>query len=563
MRNKEATPMKRTVIFLLCLLLILCGGNHASHASEEVPILGKGDYFPLEQPVQLTAWVVNAVDNISIKNSYVLDWIREETNVDLQITKEFSGSGAKDKLSLSVATAQELPDILLCTRWTKAECALYGMQGLVLPLDAYLEDCENWNKLTEICGPEHVSDLMMPDGHIYCYGAVNECFHLTHQARMWLYKDWVDLLLDGCLPETTEEFYDYLCKVATMDPNGNGIADEIPLTGQIDEGWANDPFTFLSNAFVHNNTIYGSTNQTVASGCYLEDGEVRCNWVEEEYREALRYMNRLYSEGLLHSQVFSQNQQQMTAQVEATPNVVGAVACGYIPSVRDEPRADGTWTDWVCLPPLMGPDGTRMSYQSNYDYFYNCNGLITRDCRDPETAVQLFDFLASSEGNLVQNYGIENVNWAWSDEGVGLDGGPSIYKFFWDSAEEGASVNWPADVHIGSMFDAFRLGLQVEEGTYNGEKILWECAESYDHFSPGKETVYPNIAYTAEQSQELIRYQAPIEEYVRRSLIQFVSGSMNLDANWYAYLDMLDILGQENYHALLQEAYDDYCQMNP
>ena len=38
---------------------------------------------------------------------------------------------------------------------------------------------------------------------------------------------------------------------------------------------------------------------------------------------------------------------------------------------------------------------------------------------------------------------------------------------------------------------------------------------------------------------------------------------MNLDANWYAYLDMLDILGQENYHALLQEAYDDYSQMNP
>ena len=38
---------------------------------------------------------------------------------------------------------------------------------------------------------------------------------------------------------------------------------------------------------------------------------------------------------------------------------------------------------------------------------------------------------------------------------------------------------------------------------------------------------------------------------------------MNLDANWCAYLDMLDILGQENYHALLQEAYNDYCQMNP
>lgn len=231
--------------------------------------------------------------------------------------------------------------------------------------------------------------------------------------------------------------------------------------------------------------------------------------------------------------------------------------------VRDEPRADGTWTDWVCLPPLMGPYGTRMSYQSNYDYFYNCNGLITRDCRDPETAVQLFDFLASSEGNLVQNYGIEGVNWAWTTKASAA--AAAVHLQILLGQRRGGSIRQlaGADVHIGSMFDAFRLGLQVEEGTYNGEKILWECAESYDHFSPGKETVYPNIAYTAEQSQELIRYQAPIEEYVRRSLIQFVSGSMNLDANWCAYLDMLDILGQENYHALLQEAYDDYCQMNP
>ena len=43
-----------------------------------------------------------------------------------------------------------------------------------------------------------------------------QCYHLTHQTRMWVYQPWIDQLCGGKLPETTEEFYDYLRKVATM-----------------------------------------------------------------------------------------------------------------------------------------------------------------------------------------------------------------------------------------------------------------------------------------------------------------------------------------------------------
>lgn len=110
------------------------------------------------------------------------------------------------------------------------------------------------------------------------------------------------------------------------------------------------------------------------------------------------------------------------------------------------------------------------------------------------------------------------------------------------------------------MFDAFRRGLQVEDGVFNGEKVLWECAEAYDPYSPGLDTVYPNIAYTAEQSNELVRYQASIEQYVRRAMIQFISGSMDLDRDWNGYLTMLDILGQQSYHTLLQDAYNGYAK---
>ncbi|MBR1586491.1 MAG: hypothetical protein IJ662_13205 [Clostridia bacterium] len=529
---------------------------------EEEPLLPTGDYFPLQAPVTLTAWVVNASDAFSVRDSGVLDWIEEKSRVRLEITREFTGSDAKRQLNLCIETEAQLPDILLCTRWTKAECALYGMHGLVRPLNEYLKACENWNRLNDICGAERKNDLIMPDGNIYCYGSVNECFHLTHQARMWVYQPWIDRLCGGKLPETTEEFRAYLAAVKTGDPNGNGLQDEIPLAGQISEGWAADPITFLSNAFVHNNTIFGSTNQTVAAGCYVQEGKVHCNWVEDGYREALRYLRDLYRDGLLYGQTFTQNERQLNARVHAEPHLVGAVAGGYFPTLADQQLPGGAWSEWTCLPPLQGPDGTRLSYQSAYDYLYNCNGLLTRDCRYPEIAVQLFDLLASSEGTLVQNYGKEGVDWVWCDpvEGTGIDGAPARYRFLTENIglPRDKIPFWPADVQICSNFDSFRKGAQVQQGVMNGEDELWKCAELYERYSPGKDTVYPNVVSSEAATQKLVNYQSAIENYVRQSTVYFITDAMSLEENWEGYLTMLNILGQQEYQRLLQQALDDY-----
>ena len=551
---------------LLCLMLVLiilfaqvCAA--AAQDADQVPVLSiNSTVFPLPSTLTLTAWVVNASASISATDSYVLTWIREKANINLVIDREFTGNEAKNQLMLAIEASDHLPDLLLCTRWTKAECALYSSYGVVICLDEYLQDCVNWNRLNEICGPAHTADLRMPDGHIYCYGSVNECFHLTHQARMWVYRPWIDLLCDGKLPETTEEFYTYLYRVATLDPNGNGMADEIPLNGQICEGWANDPFTFLSNAFVHNNTIWGSTNQTVAAGCYIDGGKVICNWVEDGYREALRYMNRLYHDGLLNPQVFTQNYSQMMAKTRATPHLVGAVAMGGIPDVDETSTRilpDGTWSEWVCLPPLEGPDGVRLSYQSTYDYFYNCNGLITRDCEHPWEAAQLFDLLASAEGTMVQNYGPEGIGWEWCDASVGsgINGSRALYRINKLKMQNNA---WPPDVQICSLYDTFRRGLLVEEGVLNGEDILWQCAATYEPYSPGMETVYPSISCPLEQSLALLLYQSSIETYVRRASINFIIGHMDLDRDWNTYLSQLDTLGQDEYRRMLQEDYDNY-----
>jgi putative aldouronate transport system substrate-binding protein len=560
-----------SLFFTLMMITTLYCQNPALAEKTECPVLPLGDYFPLAEPLTLTALVINTTGQTSVSDSYVLRWIKEKTNIDLDITYELYGDDGAMQLGLLLASAEKLPDILLCTRWSKAECSLYGAQGLVIPLEAYLEECPNWNRLTEICGEQHVKDLTMSDGNIYCYGSVNECYHLTHQARMWVYQPWIDKLCGGVLPRTTDEFYDYLYKVATMDPNGNGIADEIPLTGQIDAGWATDPFTFISNAFVHNNIILGSTNQNVAPGCYVSgDGTVHCNWVEEGYRNALTYMNRLYANGLLDSQTYTQNGEQLDAQVKAEPHLVGAVPGGLTPEATYAFISDGKddWKDWTCLLPLAGPDGTQLCYQSNYDYFYNCNGLVTRDCAYPEVAVQLFDLLSSTEGTLVQSYGEEGINWTYAneDDGEAMNDTVPLYQYIGtessadvDANGTGTTTNgWPPDVEIGSAFLAFRNAMLLKTDSFNGEQALWNWAESYEPYSPGMASVYPNIAYTEAQSRQISQYAATINSYVAQTTVQFITGGRNLTTDWYAYLSILNSYDQKGYRALLQTAYDDY-----
>ena len=90
--------------------------------ADQVPVLSiNSTVFPLPSTLTLTAWVVNATESISATDSYVLTWIREKANINLVIDREFTGNEAKNQLMLAIETSDHLPDLLLCTRWTKAE----------------------------------------------------------------------------------------------------------------------------------------------------------------------------------------------------------------------------------------------------------------------------------------------------------------------------------------------------------------------------------------------------------------------------------------------------------
>ena len=385
--------------------------------------------FPLKKKLNLTVFVyATATGGGTYQNNYVTDWIEKKTNIHLNYVYDLDGDDAKTKLNLVMTDAADLPDIFLATNWTKSEVQSYGQQGLIIPLNTYLKDAPNWNELNKK-SPTRKADLTMTDGNIYTYGDDNECYHCMFQNRMWIYMPWVNKLNGGKIPQTTEELYEYLKKVKTQDPNGNGLADEIPMTGFLG-GWSTDPTVWMTNAFIECNNPLSNTNPTVAAGLVVHNGKIEYSVMQKQYEDALKYIHRLYKEGLLDNQTFTQDNTQFTSLLDNDVHLVAVHPGGAINADGDHfwAKKPGEWQNWVAFAPVEGPDGVRLAARNITSYFGSCVGSISANCKYPKIAVALFDFLATEESTNVESYGPEGYGWNWTNNGTALNGGKPKYE---------------------------------------------------------------------------------------------------------------------------------------
>ena len=106
----------------------------------------------------------------------------------------------------------------------------------------------------------------------------------------WLQK------LNLSMPTTIDELYDVLVAFRDQDPNGNGKKDEVPLMGLTNtNGRGVDDY--IINAFIQ----YSHNRYAMID----DDGKAFAHYTTDEYREALKFLNKLYDEGLINDTMWS------------------------------------------------------------------------------------------------------------------------------------------------------------------------------------------------------------------------------------------------------------------
>ena len=318
-----------------------------------------------------------------------------------------------------------------------------------------------------------------------------------------------------------------------QDANGNGDPnDEIPFTGI---GLGMD---FLSP--------FGMTDVYGQRYLVNDDGTVRYAYTSEEYKEGIKWAHKLYQDGLIDNELFTQNDQIRDAKCD-DPNVSRVGFCyawSYDAIFRN-------WKDeYKVIAPIAGPDGQR--YQQgdlNGLYSLKSNQLsITTVCKHPEVVLRWADQFYTGEASI-QNFwgGLGEVTTANADGTYTLNNPPagtSADAWYWDR-----SLRDFGPKYCSIEFDK-KIILDPTEG--DGLKVAMD-AETAQYVRP----CFPELKYTADEYNELSFLQADIDTYVDTTRAHWVADG-GIDEEWDAYVEQLKTMGLEDMNKIYEGAYARY-----
>ena len=486
-----------------------------------------------EEPVTLSILVCrNAAVNVPAEENEAWKYAAEQNGVVLEFT-EIDSSAWNERFNVMLAGG-DLPDIITKRQISRVVVKENMDAGMFVALNGYEEYMPNYVALLE--KDEGLRDLVyFSDGTLG--GFAQQANYATTETSVMptnvfmIYQPWLDAL-NLEMPETTEELYNVLVAFKTQDPNGNGEADEIPMSLL----YGQDGLRLLANFF-------GLPLDSSVNNCDIdENGNVYFLANTENYKEYLKYFNRLYAEGLLDSETFTQNQQQVLAKgTNEVPLIGTSAASGAVLVVGD----DRTWD--MLATPIIHSENTEPLWTRRVAG-YAFTGIITSGCENIEKAVSFMDFFYSEEGARVAWMGIEGESYTWNEEG--------LWDFIFDEGEDTTTVRAKYTLQpgggIAAAFPEAWLQTSNESerwfNTYNAEMAL----SNPDAFVER----YPEVTYDDRTQSELDTIATDINSYVDQMMAEFIVGRTDIDAEWENYCTTLENMRLNDMLAIMQEGID-------
>ncbi|MGN0179905.1 MAG: extracellular solute-binding protein, partial [Monoglobaceae bacterium] len=373
--------------------------------AEDENVTVPGQLPVVKQKITLTCAVQKLDTVIDFNTNAYTKWLEEQTGIDLEFEVY---SNLSREIEKKVEANEPLPDIIFDGTSDEIKLLRYGVNGkqVIMDLGEYMDKYAYWMNdiYTKSSIPNIEKQLYSIDGCRYYMPRIIEQTGNNYGMKTWINKTWLDKLgLE--MPRTTDEFREVMKAFVTMDPNGNGKADELGMTGNT-EGWCAKPAQFLINSFIFEGDPLICKYADVDN-----DGQLYLNFTQREYKDALSYISGLAEEGLFDTASFTRKGTEMIEMAGAEDNVIGCFTSGSPERVFANKKE--RMMEYEALPPLEGPNGIAYAYTTPNVCIQGA--YITRYCEHPLAAFRLLDYMMSEDATIRKRYGVEGENWTYAE----------------------------------------------------------------------------------------------------------------------------------------------------
>ncbi|MCT4543936.1 MAG: extracellular solute-binding protein [Vallitalea sp.] len=552
--------MKKAISLLLTIVLMLslvgCGGATKTNKNNE-PVNDSNaetnsdkdtekDKRAMEGNMYLEGFPI-VKEPITIKIA-AIDWWNSENYETLQTPKEYEKLTnihcewqhitSPEQLNLIFAGGDSFPDLFLFLDYDKIN--ELGKDGQLLPVqDLIKKYAPNVQKMFE---KEPIAEKLCTasDGNMYIipsmYMSPGEMLRgSTYINRKWLNK----LNLD--MPTNMDEFYSVLKAFKDEDPNGNGKEDEIPLSLL----WDNDLYGICSLF-----GPWGITSSAFGPFYAKDQKEIVASVMQPEYKDAIKYFHKLYKEGLLDQEAFTQDHDKYLSKispvVERETIIVGA-SNGYTPINPGNKEIKDM--DYVMVEPLEGPKGKHHFVPVGAGIF--TNNYMSADTKYAKEIMRWIDGIAESETSFMWNGGPEGILWKKNSEGKierieGTDKKNCDYSFILPIM--GVYSEWYNNNVVLSKDDKVKLEILEAVRPVGDQYVL-----------DSKRAGNIPLVFSKEEEDFISTYYTDISQFCKNKEAEWIMQG-GIDKQWDDYQNQLKKMKIEELMDIYQKALDEWVK---
>lgn len=327
-----------------------------------------------------------------------------EKKMNCKINFQSPGGNENEKLNIMIA-ADSLPDVIIMDR-NEAYKKLIDL-GKIRPLDEYFAKYPGYRTNADL----NTVNFAKVNNKIY--SILNWSTTPKHPTGNggWMVNEKIYKELGSPNLKTLDDLYNYLVAVKEKGYKVNG-KDVVPMQFAPDTSQSGIYLPYYSFGGL------GTVNEDMV---YQPEGtkELKFFMSDPKWEQAMIFSNKLYNAGLMNKDFFVETSQQKDDKADS-----GRIAVYASNNVVNEAR--DRQNNWRKIDPagsykvIEPPAGGGIPQEKVLNNVYKTLGwnsiCITTKAKDPERIYQVFDWIASNEGQLITFYGPKGVLWDELDE---------------------------------------------------------------------------------------------------------------------------------------------------